>query len=223
MLLLMTLRKDIFDNAFALNNKLEDDTFCISVFVSSNVHPENGVDTIMTEMYNINRIPECVKMTNGTVKVLLHKDIQSINTLGNLPIEIPARKLFLTKMTELERAEDFPYKGRRYKGEGSVKQVSKFFPGDAAWLQNPIIIDRDIILNYAAKVFTPSFGPGFLLQIEDSLISKNSKIHSGLLGIDGMGYLYLPTVMRNWVKKYTKPIEIGNFFTQSPKPRNEGF
>ncbi|KQT26162.1 hypothetical protein ASG22_05695 [Chryseobacterium sp. Leaf405] len=129
-----------------------------------------------------------------------------------MPIEIPARKIVLTEMTKEERAEDMPMHREWY--EGTVLQISKFNPNDASWLQNPIIIDREVILNYTAKVFSPSFGPRLILQIEDSLISKNSKIHSGILGTDGMGYLYLPTVLRNWIKRYDKPIEIGNFFIQ---------
>lgn len=213
MLLLMTLRKDIFDHGYASNNQLEDNNFCVSVFLSAKIHQEYGVGSGISSMYTINQLSECEKMTNGTVKVLLHKDTESPASLPDLPIEIPARKIVLTKMTEEERAEDMPPHREWY--EGTILQISKFNPSFEAWLQDPIIFDKDMILNYTAKVFSPSFGPRLLLQMEDYLISKNSKIHAGLLGTDGMGYLYLPTVLRNWVKKYTKPIEIGNFFTQS--------
>lgn len=212
MLLLMTLRKDIFDHGYASNNQLEDNNFCVSVFLSAKIHQEYGVGGSMPSMYSINQLSECEKMKNGTAKVLLHKDTQVPASLPDLPIEIPARKIVLTKMTEEERAADMP--PHREWHEGTILQISKFNPNFEAWLQEPIIFDKDIILNYTAKVFSPSFGPRLLLQIEDYIISKESKIHSGLLGTDGMGYLYLPTVLRNWVKKYTKPIEIGNFFTQ---------
>ncbi|WP_367867839.1 hypothetical protein [Pedobacter sp. WC2423] len=67
--------------------------------------------------------------------------------------------------------------------------------------------------NFAA-VFRGFFGPEFILQLEDKLISEISPIHSGLLGTDGIGYLYLPTSVRNFVKKYQRPVEIGNFFIQ---------
>lgn len=212
MLLLMTLRKDIFDAGFASNNLLEDETFCISVFVSSKISTEYGVGTGMPSMYNINQLSECNKMTNETVKVLLYKDTQIPVTLPDMPIEIPARKIILTKMTSQESAEDMPEYREWF--EGTVLQTSKFNPNHPAWLQEPINFDRDIIINYTAKIFNPSFGPRLVLQIEDDLISKNSKIHAGILGVDGMGYLFLPTVVRNWVKKYSAPIEIGNFFTQ---------
>ena len=214
MLLLMTLRKDIFDTAYGQNNnQLEDEAFCVSIFVSAKIHPKYGVGVGMPGMYTINQQSECVKMKNGTVKVLLHKDIQGPALLPDLPIEIPARKIILSKMTVQEQAEDMPPHREWY--EGTVLQISKFNPKFEAWLQDPIIFDRDIINNYTAKVFSPSFGPRLLLQIEDYQLSTNSKIHSGLLGTDGMGYLYLPTVLRNWVKKYQNPIEIGNFFTQN--------
>lgn len=143
---------------------------------------------------------------------MLHKDTNIPAELPDLPIEIPARKMILTKMTEEEITEETPEHREWY--EGSVLQISKFGALFPAWLQEPINFNPEIILNHMAKVFKPSFGPNFILQIDDELISEHSKIHSGLLGIDGMGYLFLPGVLRNWVNKYQNPIEIGNFFTQ---------
>lgn len=213
MLLLMTLRKDIFDTAYAENNnKLEDENFCVSVFVSAKIHKEYGVGGAMPRMYTINQPSECEKMRNGTVKVLLHKDLDIPAELQDLPIEIPVRKMVLKRMTAQEIAEDWPEHREWY--EGSALQISKFGTSFPAWLQEPINFNPEIILNHMAKVFKPSFGPKFTLQIEDELISKHSKIHSGLLGTDGMGYLFLPGVMRNWINKYENPIEIGIFFTQ---------
>lgn len=213
MLLLLTLRKDIFDTAYRQNNnKLENENFCVSVFVSAKIHMEYGIGGGMPRMYTINQLSECEKMTNGTVKVLLHKDIDFPAELPDLPIEIPARKIVLTKMTKEEIADDTPEHREWY--EGSILQISKFGTLFPAWLQEPINFKPEIILNQMAKIFKPSFGPKFILQIGDELISKHSKIHSGLLGTDGMGYLFLPGVMRNWINKHENPIEIGNFFTQ---------
>lgn len=198
MLLLLTLRKDIFDTAYGQNNnKLEDENFCVSVFVSAKIHEEYGIGGGMPRMYTINQLSDCEKMQNGTVKVLLHKDTNIPVELTDLPIEIPARKIILTKMTEEEIAEDRPEHREWY--EGSVLQISKFGTLFPAWLQEPINFKPEIILNNMAKIFKPSFGPKFILQIDDELISKHSKIHSGLLGTDGMGYLFLPSVLRNWV------------------------
>lgn len=166
----------------------------------------------MPNMYTINQLSECEKMKNETVKVLLHKDVDISISLPDLPIEIPVRKIVLTEMTKEERDEDMPMYREWY--EGTVLQISIFNPSGASWLQDPIVIDKEIIHKYTARVFSLSFGQRLLLQIEDRLVSKNSKIHSGILGTDGMGYLYLPTVLRNWIKRYVKPIEIGNFFIQ---------
>lgn len=125
---------------------------------------------------------------------------------------IPARKIVLTKMTEKEISDERPEHREWY--EGSVLQISKFGTQFPAWLQEPINFNPEIILNQMAKIFKPSFGPDFILQIDDELISKHSKIHTGLLRTDRMGYLFLPSVLRNWVNKNQHRIEIGIFFTQ---------
>ncbi|KQT26168.1 hypothetical protein ASG22_05725 [Chryseobacterium sp. Leaf405] len=66
----MTLRKDIFDTAFKQNNNvLEDDDFCVSIFLSSKIHEEYGVGNGMPSMYTINQLSECEKMKNSTVNV----------------------------------------------------------------------------------------------------------------------------------------------------------
>lgn len=211
MLLLMSLKKDLFDAGFAVNNLLEDSNYAISIFLSVKIHPEFGVGSNMPGLYTVNDPKQAEQMKNGTVKVILHEDTGRAADLADLPIPIPAQKIVLTRFSVQEEKEDFPAGQEWF--EGSKLTTSKFGAQFPAWLQEPINIDPELMTNFAA-VFRGFFGPEFILQLEDRLISELSPIHSGLLGTDGIGYLYLPTSVRNFVKKYQRPVEIGNFFIQ---------
>ncbi|MET4141398.1 hypothetical protein [Pedobacter sp. UYP1] len=211
MLLLMSLKKDLFDSGFAVNNLLEDSNYCISIFLAVKIHPEFGIGTNMPALYTVNDPLQSEKIKNGTVKVILHYDTGKAVELAAMPPPIPERKIVLTKFSAQETKDDFPAGQEWF--EGSKLTTSKFGAQFPAWLQEPINIDPEIMTNFA-PVFRGFFGPEFILQLEDKLISAISPIHSGLLGNDGIGYLYLPTSVRNFVKKYQQPVEIGNFFIQ---------
>lgn len=211
MLLLMSLKKDLFDAGYAVNNLLEDSNYAISIFLSVKIHPEFGVGSSMPGLYMVNDPKQAEKIKNGTVKVILHYDTGQAAEIADLPIPIPERKIVLSQLSEQEGKQDFPAGQEWF--EGSKLAISKFGAQFPAWLQEPINIDPEIMTNFA-PVFRGFFGPEFILQLEDKLISEISPIHSGLLGTDGMGYLYLPTSVRNFIKKYQQPVEIGNFFIQ---------
>lgn len=212
MLLLMSLKKDLFDAGYAVNNLLEDSNYTISIFLSVKIHPEFGVGSNMPGLYTVNDPKQAEKMKNGTVKVILHYDTGRAVELADLPIPIPEQKIVLTRFSVQEEKEDFPAGQEWF--EGSKLTISKFGTQFPAWLQEPINIDPELMTNFA-PIFKGFFGPEFILQLEDQLISKISPIHSGLLGPDGIGYLYLPVSVRNFIKKYQRPVEIGNFFIQN--------
>ncbi|SHE79674.1 hypothetical protein [Pedobacter caeni] len=208
MLLLMSLKKDIFDSGYAVNHLLEDENYCISVFLSGN----SGPDANIPFMYTVNKPAEAEKLKNGTVRVILHKDTGIGVAQEDSPIPLPAQRIILSKFSEEEEKNDNP--GSRKWDKGSRLALSKFGAQVPYWVQEPINIDPEIMKNFV-PVFKGFFGPEFTLQIENQLISEVSKTHEGLLGSNGMGYLYLPTSVRNFIKKYQGPVEIGNFFIQS--------